>query len=378
MTRLYTLIGFLFMTFAAQGQDIPLFSQKLTNGFIYNPAMAGSTFGSVTLGYRMNYTGVTGAPTQAYLSANAPIANQRFGVGFNVFQEKVNIMQNTFASAAFAYHLHINQLNTVSMGVSGEYNMMRFTDISESAIQADNVLARYSNMNGQPDFSFGILYTGQYIKGGIAANRMSTAWFQSADARVLSNYYSAYLQGMIPLRGDQDLLEPYAAFRKFSETNSTYDIGVFYTYASKIMAGVSTRSGSVYAATLGYKVTPNLLIGYSGEMILGNLSGFTGMSHEFALRYDFATEARKERASSNYKNSLSYRRKTLNTSGVKKTSGGRTPKQLAKAQKRVSAYSPNKRYQNMSKLSGGRKSSGKKPSYAGSKSKKRKPVKRRR
>ena len=42
---------------------------------------------------------------------------------------------------------------------------------------------------------------------------------------------------MIPMRGGDDMLEPYAAFRKFSDTNNTWDLGLYYTYNDKIIAG---------------------------------------------------------------------------------------------------------------------------------------------
>lgn len=367
-------------TFSGWAQDIPLFSQKLTNSFMYNPAMAGHASGSLVTAYRTNYSGVAGAPTNYFLSFQTPIADGRFGAGMNLFKEKVNVLNNTYISGAFAYHLHIDRFNIISMGIGAEYNMMQFdqTQLTRSdVLSGDLVLQRYMNNTSKPDFSFGVLYQNRFLKAGIAANRLSTAWFQAKDQRVLSSYYSGYVQGLIPLRGEQDLLEPYFAFRKFSETNDTYDIGLFYTFNDKLILGGAMRAGSVLNATVGYKLNKNLLVGYSREMITGNVGGFVGSSSEFTLRLDFGRQATAKKFNSDYRSSLSYRRKTLNTTGVRKTAGGRTPKQLNRAQKRVSAYSPNKRYQNMSKLSGGRKSMAKKPTYKKRKSPARKSPSRR-
>lgn len=367
--------------FSSWAQDIPLFSQKLTNSFMYNPAMAGHASGSLVTAYRTNYAGVDGAPKNLFLSFQTPIADGRFGAGMNIFQEKVNVLNNTYASAAFAYHLHIDRFNIISMGIGAEYNSLRFdqSKLVGTDISGDFVLQRYANNTSKPDFSFGVLYQNRFLKAGIAANRLSTAWFQAKDQRVLSSYYSGYVQGMIPMRGEQDLLEPYFAFRKFSETNDTYDIGLFYTINDKIILGGAMRAGSVLNATVGYKLNKNLLIGYSREMITGNVGGFVGSSSEFTLRLDFGRQATAKKFNADYRSALSYRRKTLNTTGVRKGAGGRTPKQLSRAQKRVSAYSPNKRYQNMSKLSGGRKTMAKKPAYKKRKSPaRRSPPKRRR
>jgi type IX secretion system PorP/SprF family membrane protein len=369
-----------------QGQDIPLFSQKLTNSFIYNPSFAGLEFGSLTFSRRSNYSNVQGAPVNNFLSLHTPFANNRFGIGMNIFQEDVNILKNTYASAAFAYHINFDKYSKLSFGVSGEYNSLRLNgaDLNFPEISQDVVLDNLRNgKNNSVDFSFGTSYANQYVKLGFAMNRLGTAWLKPDSTKLLSNYYSGFAQGTIRLRGDQDMLEPYIAYRKFSETNNTWDVGVFYTYNNKITAGGAARKGGVFNFTLAYHLSKYLMVGYSREMLTKGLGGFVGASNEFTVRLDFNNQTSKVKFKDDYKNSLSYRRKTLTTSAAKRTtSGGRNPKQLHKAQKRVASYSPNKRYQNTAKLAHGKKMPVKK-SYnsAGNKKKKkkspaRKPVKR--
>src|SRR3982751_544653 len=106
----------------AQAQDIPLFSQKLTNSFIFNPALAGHTYGSITYAYKQNYSKVAGAPQTHFLSIHTPFGKHRFGVGANLYQEDVTFLRNTYASVAFAYHLRFSRFSVLSMGASGEYN----------------------------------------------------------------------------------------------------------------------------------------------------------------------------------------------------------------------------------------------------------------
>lgn len=363
----------------SRAQDIPLFSQKLTNSFIYNPSLAGHTFGSMTASYRLNYLGVQNAPRNTFLSFHAPFANYRFGGGFNVFQENVGIWQNTYLSGAFAYHLHFTRFSILSFGVGAENNSVRLntlTSFEKISLNDDLTLQRYNTTNTKPDFSFGMMYQNRFIKVGASANRLATAWLDTKDAQILSNYYSAFAQGTIPMRGGSDLLEPYIAFRKFSEINDTYDVGLYYTLNNKITFGGATRRGSVVNATLAYRLSKYLLVGYSSEVILGqSFGGFNGSSHEFTMRYDFSDQGFQKKFNSDYKTAVSYRRKSLNGASIKKTPGGRSPKQLNKAQKRVAAYSPNSRYQNMKKLSGGKKSVAKKPKGKSSLSKRKPPKK---
>jgi len=354
---------------SVSAQDIPLFSQKLTNSFIFNPALAGHTFGSATYSFKQNYSKVQGAPQNHFISIHAPFANYRFGFGASLYQEDVTFLRNTYASGAFAYHLALNSLNTLSMGISAEYNSIGLNGLPNFTTNNDQALNTLSNGNSTRfDFSFGLHYQNRFLKAGIAANRLSAGWINK-DKSTLSYYYSSFVQGLIPLRGGEDLLEPYIAYQKLSEVNNTISAGIYYTYNNKVTLGGAMRSGNVVSATLAFHLSKYIMLGYSREMIMGNVGGFVGTANEFTIRYDFNDQSYKERFRSDYKSAVSYRRKTMGSLGNK---GARSPRQIHKQQKRLAPFSPNKRYQNIKKLSG--KSSGTKKSFS---SKKRKSHKRR-
>jgi type IX secretion system PorP/SprF family membrane protein len=335
-------------------QDIPLFSQKLTNSFIYNPSLAGHTYGSLTYAYRQNYSNVAGAPKNHFLSMHTPFANHKMGVGINVFQEDVNFIRNTYASIAGAYHLHFNRYNILSVGVSGEYNLSRVNGTSNTiSVEPDPVLNQLQNGDPTYDFSFGVNYQTRHLKTGFALNRLATSWLNKETAN-LTNYFSGYIQGLIPMRGGDDLLEPYVAFRRFSETNETYDIGLFYTYDAKIMGGLAMRKGNVINGTVGFKFFKHVMVGYSREIIGSSLGGYVGAANEITLRLDFNDETYKERFRADYKNAMAFRRKTLNAPSNPLTHSSR---HLKNTQKRLTPYSPNNRYQDVKKLSVKKKTS---------------------
>jgi type IX secretion system PorP/SprF family membrane protein len=365
--RLSLLTFFSIGSATAFAQDIPLFSQKITNSFIFNPALAGHTFGSMTYSFKQNYAKVKDAPQNHFLSIHSPIANHRFGIGASVYQEDVTFLRNSYASAAFAYHLPISMLTTLSFGLSGEFNSFGINGETFSEGD-DSELVAYENGIKEYDFSFGTHFQNRFIKIGLASNRLSTAWIKDENKAVLSNYFSGFAQGLIPLRGAEDLLEPYVAYRKLSDVNSILDLGLYYTYNNKFTLGAAVRSGKVLSGTLGFRASKYLMFGYSREIIIGNVGGFVGSANEFTLRFDFNDESYKKRFSSDYKSSVAFRRKTM-SSGPKGKTGAKSPKQVSKKQKKLAPYSPNKRYQDTKKLSIKTK---KKPG-----SKKRKAVKRR-
>jgi type IX secretion system PorP/SprF family membrane protein len=350
----------LFHGMVATAQDIPLYSQKMTNAFIYNPALAGHTYGSATYSFKQNYANVEGSPQNHFLSVHTPIADHRFGIGASVYQEDVTFLRSTYASAAFAYHIPFSKLTTLSFGVSGEMNSFGINGKTnfENGTDIDPAIKDLSSGIKDYDFSFGTHFQNRYLKAGLAANRLATTWLKDSSKAVLSNYFSSFVQGLIPLRGSQDLLEPYIAFRKLSDVSNIIDFGLYYTYNDKITAGASMRSGKVLSGTLGFRLSKYIMFGYSREMITGNIGGFIGAANEFTIRFDFNDESYKDRFSADYKSSVAYRRKTL--SGPVNKPGSRTPKQLQKKQKKLAPYSPNQRYQNTQKLSVKKKAPAKK------------------
>jgi type IX secretion system PorP/SprF family membrane protein len=348
-------------------QDIPLFSQKLTNSFIYNPALAGHTFGSVTFSYKQNYAKVAGAPTNYFLSFHTPIANHRFGLGANIFQEEITFLRNTHASAAASYHINFNRFTKLSFGLSGEYNALTLNGASTGELNDPEYLALRNGGVKKYDFSFGTHFQNRFIKAGVAANRLSSTWLE--DSAAFSNYFSSFIQGLIPVRGGEDMIEPYVAFRKLSDLNQIVDIGVFYTYNNRITLGASYRSGGIISGTIAFRLSKYLMVGYSRETISGNVGGYVGSANEYTIRYDFNDESYKERFRSDYKSAVAYRRKTISSPGKK---GSNNPKQMHRKQKKLAPYSPNRRYQNMKKLG---TSKTKKKSYS---PKKRKPSNKRR
>lgn len=326
-------------------QDIPMFSQKLTNFFIYNPSIAGHTHGSVTYAYRQNYANVAGTPQNHFLSVHTPFFRHRMGTGFNLYQEDVNFIRNTYVSAATAYHLHFNRFNILSFGVSAEYNITRINGNSNTiGFEPDPVLAQLQNGSPVYDFSFGAHYQNRYVKAGLALNRLSTAWIKKETSN-LTNYYSGYAQGLIPLRDGLDIIEPMVSFRRLSQTNQTVDLGIFYTYNNQITAGTSLRSGKVVSGTMAYRFNKRLLVGYSREMILGGFGGFIGSANEITFRLDFNDESYQQRFRDDYKNAMTYRRKTMSSSASRSSASSRNSK------KSLQAYSPNTRFQNNLKLS---------------------------
>lgn len=302
----------------AWSQDVPLFTQKLTNSFLYNPAVAGNSVGSLTLSRRQFWSGVLDAPATNFFSVHTPFGRYKYGTGINFYQDQIGVTQNLYASAAFAYHIHMTDTRIFSMGISGEYDNQKLNPGRYDAVDVDDDLLTRGGSVSNIDFSFGLNYKSKYVTVGASANRLKSLVGVADSSNNFPAYYSGTLRFTLPVSNERDVLEPMVTFRGFAQGSSQIDAGLFYTYNDMITLGGSYRTGGsgIINATLGVKVLKSVTIGYSRDMYMGDVSKAVGATNEFTLRFDFMNEAfytRVKNAKVINTRALAVRRKTLST-----------------------------------------------------------------
>jgi type IX secretion system PorP/SprF family membrane protein len=374
-THLLLVCAFTVMSLQAIGQDVPVYSQKLTNSFLYNPSVAGNTLGSATLSYRQQWTGATGAPQTSFFSLHTPFAKHRMGTGFNVYRETAGVNDNLYTSAAYAYHVRISDNNLFSMGVSGEFINSRINFAKIDAHDTDDaLLSENQNSMSRVDFSFGMSYQSKYVRFGAAANRISSLVGIVDSSQQFPAFYSGFVNFTIPLVNDRDVLEPLVYLRNSSNGKYQVDAGLYYTLNNRITLGGAYRTGGATSVTGAFRLGKGIYVGYSREILSGKLGSSIGASNEFTLRFDF----RDHRYFSSVKNArsintsaLALRRKTLKSYPTR-NSPNTYAKHNNKFIKKNYVHSPNYRIDSSKKLM--TKKVNRKYSY----SKKRKPTRRRR
>src|SRR5213592_1035373 len=114
-------IAAIFCASFAEAQQQPLYSQYWQNGFVINPAVAG------TLGYaeiktvlRDQWTGLgsengySQSPKTNTLSFNSGFGEKNIGLGAYVFTDKIGPISKTGLSAAYAYHIKTGEGSMLS------------------------------------------------------------------------------------------------------------------------------------------------------------------------------------------------------------------------------------------------------------------------
>ena len=296
------------------------------------------------------------------------------GTGLNVYRETAGVNENLFASAAYAYHVRITDENLFSMGISGEFINSRINFAKVDAQDMDDVLI--SDNQGaisKVDFSFGLSFSSRYFKVGASANRITGLTGLTDSLQQFPAFYSGFLNVMLPMAADRDLLEPIVYVRNLSNGKYQIDGGLYYTLNNRLTLGGSYRTGGAISMTGAFRFGKGVYLGYSREVLSGNLGNSLGASNEFTLRLDFRdhryfTNAKNARSINT--NALALRRKTLHSYPTR-NSPNAVSNHNRKFVKKNYVHSPNYRMETSKKLM--TKSFKRKPTYA----KKRKPVRRR-
>src|SRR5664279_4496621 len=130
--RIIFLFCFLWIYKSVPGQSVadstkislgyPVYSQYLQNGLLINPAYAGSR-GSLStfLSYRIQWMGIPDAPVFQTVSLNAPMKNDKVGLGLMAQFMKFGFTKSQSVYASYAYRIKLGK-GKISFGLKGGFD----------------------------------------------------------------------------------------------------------------------------------------------------------------------------------------------------------------------------------------------------------------
>lgn len=277
---------------AVQSQQLPLYSQYMMNGFLLNPAMAGSKdYIPVALTVRQQWVGLKGAPQTYALSGHAaPFLNKSMGIGGYIYNDNFGPVSRTGLLASYAFHLKLGPKNKLAFGVSLSGFQYKI-DETQLTLTNPNDAAVSKNVEKSfvPDANFGTYFYNQQFWAGLAVaqllqwkidigqaevqNKMVRHYFINTGYKFdLTNYVSNFE------------LEP-SLLIKTTEMRSPaqLDINLKGYYKKNYWLGVSYRTSDAMIVLLGVKYD-KYYFGYAFDYTLSNISNYVkGGSHEIMI-----------------------------------------------------------------------------------------------
>lgn len=279
-----------FLTTCSSAQQDPMYSQYMFDPLVVNPAFSGSRnmiFSALT--YRNQFAGFEGAPVTQKLTFNAPVQRKYMGLGLKAFHDKSGTAEMTGFSGIYSYHIGIGK-GKLSFGIEGGLNnfSVDFTNLVRT--HPDDQVLPYSKQSAFiPDASFGTYYYNSKFYFGLAIyhilqQKINLTKYQREDAARLFRHEFLSSGYKIPI-SEKIEIEPSVLIKYVSGAPLQADINTNIIWKEMISAGASYRTKEGLIFLLRYLIKEKMVVGYSYDLTLSELSGYSGGSHEIMLGY---------------------------------------------------------------------------------------------
>ncbi len=305
MKKIFTKLTVAFAAFSGVlfAQQDPQFTQFMHNKLIYNPGYAGTSDAiCANVLYRQQWVNFPGAPKTGLLSFDMPIGNLPMGIGLNVMNDQIGFSKTLFARLALSYKRPIGPGN-LGIGIDGGILQQQFNgtwitpdgptkhDASIPDYTSGTVTTPNPNINKLTyDLGFGVYYgiaNKMYV--GISSTHLTAQDIVASDSvkyALARHYYivGGYTFDLTP----KHALQPNVKV-KSDAASTQLDVNLTYIFDRTLSIGVSYRMQDAIAPMIGYRFLKDksLRFGYSYDLTMSKIKGFSAGTHEISLGYCF-------------------------------------------------------------------------------------------
>ncbi len=301
MKNVFLLLIILGFSALAFGQQEAQFTQFMFNKQSFNPAFVGQDrVANISAIVRNQWVGIDGAPQTQMINFNAPLAQNRVGLGGSIARQTIGVTENYTADAAYAYHIELGR-GRLGLGVQASVRLMRvnFSRLQGTQpIETDGAVPLDFQSRYVPNFGAGLYYGGQNMYVGFSIPRLLENNIDLADSRDVITRETRHFYAMAGARfnlGDNVEVQPQVLLKYVMGAPFDGDVNVNFVFVDKFIAGASYRIGGSktsavgesISALLGTYINDNILFGLSYDATLTELRNYNSGSFEGVLRYFF-------------------------------------------------------------------------------------------
>lgn len=285
-----------------KAQQLPMYSQYLTNDFILNPAIAGSkSYFPIKINSRTQWSGLgTIAPKTNTLSYHMPVAHDAIGIGAIVMQDDTGPYSQIGVTLSFAYHVQLDEddVTRLSLGLSG---LMTQHTLNQDDLTFHNpdpeFQGSYSKM--VPDASFGAYLYSKNFSLSASAHQLFESTFKESVQDIFGDnsqvrHYFAHASYRIDIHSDL-AIEPSLLVKSTEVSPTQLDVNARVIIDNNYWAGLSLRSSESLVVLAGLNMG-SLFLSYSYDYGISSLSSVASGSHEISLGFNI-NDKRKRRHS---------------------------------------------------------------------------------
>jgi type IX secretion system PorP/SprF family membrane protein len=287
-------------------QQIGMYSHYFYKPMVYNPAFAGSDDApNAMLVSRAQWTNFKGAPQLTLFTADGNILDKKVGLGLSLISDRKGITNKIGGTFYYAYHLKLNDDMHLSLGASLSVADQSI-DFSRALVETPTDPTLYADAQHKTAFdaSAGLVFSWKDLKIGAGVPQLIGNKLKSVNYVDSSNVHAYYTQVrhyMISAQYKYFILKdkgisvnPLVLVRFVPGSPFQFDGTVNFDWQDRLWVGATYKSSYAVAANLGFALHKQLSVGYSYDVILGNLGKYAGIAHEIMVNFKFAKNKKTE------------------------------------------------------------------------------------
>jgi type IX secretion system PorP/SprF family membrane protein len=275
------------------GQQEPQYSQYMFNMMSINPAYTGTQEAlNALMISRWQWVGLKGAPRSHTFALHSPIKEKRIGVGLSVIADNIGPVSNTYINLNYSHRFNITEEIKISLGLKGGiYNYS--LGLSDLALnEEDNSFSEDFRKSFQPNLGSGAyMYTDKYYVGISIPKLVKTKLEEGESTTDISSELKRHFfitGGYIFDIHEDWKIKPSVLGKMVEGAPPSLDVTAQAFYKNKIWLGTTYRVGDALAFLFEIQATRQLIVGYSFDYTLSDMSNVSSGTHEILISFDFA------------------------------------------------------------------------------------------
>jgi type IX secretion system PorP/SprF family membrane protein len=293
MKKIIRILVLLLIPIGVFGQLTPVTSQYILNPLTINPAFAGNRgVLNIAAFLRKQWVGITGAPQTMTFSMDAPLRDEKVGLGLILVSDKIGVTKETQFITNYAYKIDIGE-GKISFGLGAGLTTTNTAWSDLIVLQpGDELYLKDSPVFVVPNFSFGTYYTYNDYFAGFSIPKFISYKYNSDknkyNLKLDPGQYNFLLNyGYLVHLSQKVKFLPSTLLTLNPGQKVLYDLNAYFNYIDRFWAGVSYRNKRSFAGLFQFQINNQLKVAYTYDFDIGRLGRYSNGSHEIMLRYEF-------------------------------------------------------------------------------------------
>jgi type IX secretion system PorP/SprF family membrane protein len=244
---------------------------------------------------REQWVGVEGAPSTFVITFDGVPRDRKIGLGGSLVYDRIGPVIQTGMYFNYAYHVKVDELKTLSLGLMGGANYYQFDLMSLRVAEPDDdIPVEGVDTKLLPNFGFGaFFYTPDYFLGFSMPKMIRNHYINSQDAYNDDNreerHFFIWAGLLFDLNG-RLRFKPSLIGRIVNGAPVSLDVNATFVLDDRIWLGAIYRLGVNWGGLVKWQLNKELNVGYSYDFGSTRLSGYGTATHEIYISIDLIIE----------------------------------------------------------------------------------------